>query len=69
MSQQSLTFQEEPTCGKMLKCFGRCHLCCVFTNEKNNEEVVHYDMEDATESQAVLLYKVFVKIQQWMSWE
>jgi predicted GTPase len=36
---------------------------------KKDEEVVHYDIEDATESQAAVLYKVLGKIQEWMSWE
>jgi hypothetical protein len=36
---------------------------------KIDKDVVHYDIEDATESQAAVLYKVFDKIQEWMSWE
>jgi hypothetical protein len=36
---------------------------------KIDEEVVHYDIEDANESQAPVLYKVFGKIHEWMYWE
>jgi hypothetical protein len=34
-----------------------------------DEEVEHYDIEDATESNAAILYKVFGNIQKWTSWE
>jgi hypothetical protein len=36
---------------------------------KIDEQVLYYDINDATESQAVVLYKVFGKIQEWISWE
>jgi hypothetical protein len=34
-----------------------------------DKEVLYHDISDATESQAELLYKVFGKIQEWISWE
>jgi hypothetical protein len=37
---------------------------------KIDEEVMHYDnIKDAAEPQAAALYKVFGKIQEWISWE
>jgi hypothetical protein len=36
---------------------------------KVNEEVVHYNIRDATASQSSVLYKVFGKIREWMEWE
>jgi hypothetical protein len=39
------------------------------STRKIDEEVVHYDIEDATESQGGVLYKVSGKIQEWMSWQ
>jgi hypothetical protein len=36
---------------------------------KVGEEVVHYNIRDATASQSAMLYKVFGKIQEWMEWE
>jgi hypothetical protein len=33
------------------------------------EEVLHYNIMDATASQSVVLYKVFGKVQEWMEWE
>jgi hypothetical protein len=34
-----------------------------------DEEVVHYNIRDATLSQSAVLYKVFGKILEWMEWE
>jgi hypothetical protein len=34
-----------------------------------DEEVVNYNIMDATASQSAVLYKVFGKIQEWMEWE
>jgi hypothetical protein len=36
---------------------------------KVDEEVVHYNIRDATASQSAVLYKVFGKIREWMEWE
>jgi hypothetical protein len=36
---------------------------------KVDEEVVHYNIWDATMSQSEVLYKVFGKIREWMEWE
>jgi hypothetical protein len=36
---------------------------------KVDEEVVHYIIRDAMESQSAVLYKVFGKIREWMEWE
>jgi hypothetical protein len=36
---------------------------------KVDEEVVHHNIWDATESQSAVLYKVFGKIREWMEWE
>jgi hypothetical protein len=36
---------------------------------KFDEEVVHYNILDATASQSAVLYKVFCKIREWMEWE
>jgi hypothetical protein len=36
---------------------------------KVDEEVVHYNIRDATSSQSAVLYKVFSKIREWMEWE
>jgi hypothetical protein len=34
-----------------------------------DEEVVHYNIRDATALQYTVLYKVFGKIREWMEWE
>jgi hypothetical protein len=36
---------------------------------KVDEEVAHYNMQDATASQSAVLHKVFGKIREWMEWE
>jgi hypothetical protein len=36
---------------------------------KVGEEVLHYNIWDATDLQYAVLYKVFSKIQEWMEWE
>jgi hypothetical protein len=36
---------------------------------KVDEEVVHYNIWDATASQSAVLYKLFDKIREWMEWE
>jgi hypothetical protein len=36
---------------------------------KADEEVVHFNIWDATISQTAVLYKVLRKIQEWMEWE
>jgi Cdc6-like AAA superfamily ATPase len=36
---------------------------------KKDEKMFHYDINNATESQAAVLYKVCDKIQEWISWE
>jgi hypothetical protein len=36
---------------------------------KVDEEVVHYNIRDATASHSAVLYKVFGKIREWMEWE
>jgi hypothetical protein len=36
---------------------------------KVDEEVVQYNIIDATASQSSVIYKVFGKIQEWMEWE
>jgi hypothetical protein len=36
---------------------------------KVDEEVVHYNIRDATASQSAVIYKVFGKIREWMEWE
>jgi hypothetical protein len=36
---------------------------------KVDEEIVHYNIGDATASQYAVLYKVFGKIREWMEWE
>jgi hypothetical protein len=36
---------------------------------KVDEEIVHYNIWDATASQSTVQCKVFGKIQEWMEWE
>jgi hypothetical protein len=36
---------------------------------KVDEEVVHYNIRDATASQSTVLYKLFGKIREWMEWQ
>jgi hypothetical protein len=74
---QNLPIPGTQNCGKLPKTFLTEDLENSGTNvpkvdtpvRKVDEEVVHYNIHDATASQSAVLYKVFGKIQEWMEWE